>query len=201
MAMSDGIIITLLLIGGENSMIILSIFFALIVLFLSGRNLFSDENKRKIICQDECFLNENIVRYHSVYLKEGMIGVTAISIVACGIILLNQMYTALIVPFLFMVFSYGNLLLNYKNFWMTYDKNGITIQEINARSQHIDISDICSVESTYKDKFWTRGRTVKIVIIKYHLPQARVQKQLCITLYYSYQIGIDRFLAFWDQYK
>lgn len=180
-------------------LIIFCVIFVFMLLF--GKNTWFDEKKEQRIQRDESDWNENTVRYHITYFKESIIFITVISVIFSGIILWSKQYNALIILLIFSIFGYFNVWSNYKNYCFSYDQNGITIHTAYGKTLYINLSDILSVETTYKNPFLTRGKKVKIVLITYNISSKETTRQSNITLYYTFQIGISRFLTWYDNIK
>ena len=174
-------------------------FVGVMLLFvLIKKTQYWDQKIEQKIRMDEEHWEKNEIRFHSSYIKSTMVFLVILVLTGGALSFAFSNWIILIgagtVGALGLVFR----LNDYRIWKMDYTEHGIVIFSSLGRQEIIPISNVISVKESIEDPFIARGLVYKVVTIKYRTLLKKHSIVQTVKLDYRNQIGIRRFLAFYQ---
>ncbi len=156
----------------------------------------TDRRLEQIVNADDQKWNQNVVRYHPSHWVEAIIHSIVIAIIGIVIAFLFNQWQ--IVIMLLFVISGGLSIVwgNYKKWKLVYNENELIIFWATGKSERIPLSRIISINETYENFFWSKGKVYRIVKIQYSTELCGKTILSTIKLDFRYHVGIRQFLDF-----
>lgn len=173
---------------------------AFLLLSIFGKQTYFDKKLEAWILQDEKKLTDRVVKNHISYLIIGMLFLSVVLAIIVPLCLLTRFYIALCVPILFGVICFSWVYLSYRNEKIEYNEKEMIIFNYFGKKTVVNNKDIISVETTYRNKWLTRGKEVRVMQVRYQVHDV-VNESMhteSLTLFYTQHIGLTRFFDFYS---